>query len=79
MDLRGSAKPPEKRKVGGSTPPLTTIIATLASASELRKRMWRRFTVSTRCLTGPSSSNGLGVAGQYRHPLAMEGTQTVFS
>ena len=25
MDLRVSAKPPEKRKVGGSTPPLTTI------------------------------------------------------
>jgi hypothetical protein len=27
MDLRGSAKPPEKRKVGGSTPPLTTSFA----------------------------------------------------
>jgi hypothetical protein len=24
MDLLGSAKPPEKRKVGGSIPPLTT-------------------------------------------------------
>jgi hypothetical protein len=29
--------PPEKRKVGGSTPPLTTIIATLALAADLRK------------------------------------------
>jgi len=28
---------PEKRKVGGSTPPLTTIIATLAQATDLHK------------------------------------------
>jgi hypothetical protein len=26
MDLPGLAKPPEKRKVGGSTPPLTTTL-----------------------------------------------------
>jgi hypothetical protein len=42
MDLRGSAKPPEKRKVGGSTPPLTTIIATLALAADLRKGRGRQ-------------------------------------
>jgi hypothetical protein len=37
LDPPGSAKPPEKRKVGGSTPPLTTIIATLALVADLRK------------------------------------------
>jgi hypothetical protein len=36
-----SVCPPEKRKVGGSTPPLTTIIATLALVTDLRKgRQW---------------------------------------
>jgi hypothetical protein len=31
VDLPGLAKPPEKRKVGGSTPPLTTTIARLSN------------------------------------------------
>jgi hypothetical protein len=37
MDSPGLANPSEKRKVGGSTPPLTTIMTALVHPADLRK------------------------------------------
>ena len=34
MDRCGSAKPPEKRKVGGSTPPLTTLTFNVSACAD---------------------------------------------
>ena len=50
VDSRGPAKPPEKRKVGGSTPPLTTSSRSIGQPSHLRESQEERILMARDAL-----------------------------